>query len=158
MQRPLILNQNPRSPGPYRGDGDIQCVQCYGKRRLVDANSSACLLVCEESARILLPALIRPAAKRANGRYSVQWLSGRPLVSVFRRPGGASLEEPSCAPFNLGMQRLSRLTYIGRCTNFPKWELCFSSFLTFGRPSGERRPLNTDILLYANSIMYVILL
>jgi len=52
---------------------------------------------------------------------------------------------------------LSRLIYTGRCTNFPKWELWFSSFLTLGRPSGERRPLNTDILLYANSIMYVIL-
>lgn len=140
---------------------EIYSVYSATGRGLVDATSSACLLACEESARIPCTALTRPAEKRAKGRYSVQWLSGRPLVSVFRRPAGAFLEEPSFGgPFDLGMHpvRLSRLTYIGRCTNFPKWELWFSSFLTFGRPSGERRPLNTDILLYANSIMYVILL
>lgn len=54
-------------------------------------------------------ALTRPAEERAKGRYSVQWLSGRALVSVsFRRSGRSPLEEPSFgSPFDLGMRRAS---------------------------------------------------
>lgn len=129
----------------------------------VDVSSSTACFLAVPLGRPLAAPTARPAEERRAARRCrcVQWLSGRPFVSVFRPPGGSLLEEPSFAsPLDPGRRRavveanLYRTLY-----EFSKMGTAVHLFSnSLGRPSGERRPLNTDILLYANSIMYVILL
>lgn len=129
-------------------------------KELIDVNSTIWFfaVLLKEFFLHLLPGLLRNMLRKDDTVYSGLWAELSSMCYVVLKDLLSKnhlldvLSTLRCAV------HLSRLTYIGRCMNFPKWKLWFSSFLTFGRPSGERRLLNTDILLYANNIMYVILL
>lgn len=139
---------------------EVYSVYSASGKELVDVNSTIWFfaVLLKGFFLHLLPGLLRNMLRKDDTVYSGLWAELSSMCYVVLKDLLSKnhlldvLSTLRCAV------HLSRLTYIGRCMNFPKWKLWFSSFLTFERPSGERRLLNTDILLYANNIMYVILL